>query len=330
MTGGTVDLLTLLLLGAVFLFTVSLVGVIILAWSESKFAEKHAIKKRLYYISAGGKHGQDKLRKYRERVLKDVGAFESLALKMPRVSSLDRLLLKTKLPLNASAFIIGTLALATIGTLLGLKLLPQAGAAIGLGVLLLILPYVGLRIAERNYYNRFQEQLPEALDLLARALRSGHALTSGLEMVATEMDDPIKSEIGEAVDEINLGLTFQEAFENLCARVPSTDLRFFTIAVLIQRETGGNIAEILDNISRLIRERIQFARQVKALTAEGRYSAGVLISLPIVLFIYIYFVNYTYLSLLWSEELGKLMLLGAVVSQLIGAYLIKRIVTIEI
>jgi len=330
MTGGTVDVLTLLLLAAVFLFTVSLVGMIFLAWTESRFAEKHAIKKRLYYISAGGKHGQEKLKKYRERVLRDVGAFESLALKMPRVSTLDRLLIKTKLPLNASTFIIGTLALAAIGTLLGLKLLPQTSAAFGLGLLLLALPFIALKVAEKNYYNRFQEQLPEALDLLARALRSGHALTSGLEMIATEMDDPIKSEMGAAVDEINLGLTFQEAFENLCARVPSTDLRFFTISILIQRETGGNIAEILDNISRLIRERIQFDRAVKALTAEGRYSAGVLISLPIFLFVYIYFVNYSYLSLLWSEDLGKMMMLGAVVSQLIGAYLIKRIVTIDI
>ncbi len=324
------DVLTLLLLAAVFLFTVSLVGMIFLAWSESRFAEKHIIKKRLYYISAGGKHGQEKLKKYRERVLKDVGAFESLALKMPRVSSLDRLLLKAGIPLNPTAFIIGTIALATIGTLLGLKILPQTITAYGLGILLLILPFIALKVAERNYFNRFQEQLPEALDLLARALRSGHALTSGLEMVATEMDDPIKSEIGAAVDEINLGLTFQEAFENLCARVPSTDLRFFTISVLIQRETGGNIAEILDNISRLIRERIQFARQVKALTAEGRMSAGVLISLPIFLFLYIYFANYTYLSLLWNEELGRFMMFGAVISQIVGAILIKRIVTIDI
>lgn len=330
MTGGTVDLLTLLLLGAVFLFTVSLVGVIFLAWNESRFAEKRVIKKRLFYISAGGKHGQEKLKKYRERVLRDVGAFESLALKMPRITRLDRLLLKTNLPINASTFITGTLTTATIGTLLGLKLLPQTSAAFGLGILLLILPFMGLKIAERNYYNRFQEQLPEALDLLARALRSGHALTSGLEMISTEMNDPIKSEIGAAVDEINLGLTFQEAFDNLCARVPSTDLRFFSISVLIQRETGGNVAEVLDSISRLIRERIQFARQVKTLTAEGRYSAGVLIGLPIFLFFYSYFVNYEYISLLWTDDLGKIMMLGAIISQILGAYLIKRIVTIEI
>ncbi len=324
------DLLTFLILVAVFLFTVSLVGLMFLAWAESKFAEKYVVKKRLYYISAGGKHGQEKLKKYRDRVLKDVGAVERLALKIPRSSRLDRLLLKSKVPLNASTFIFGNLALSILALLIGLKFFPQPLTAIGLGLLILVAPYLALRYMEKAQFDKFQEQLPEALDLLARALRSGHALTSGLEMVSTEMEDPIRSEIGAAVDEINLGLTFQEAFENLCARVPSTDLRFFAISVIIQRETGGNVAEILDNISRLIRERIQFARQVKALTAEGRYSAMVLISLPIVLFFYVYFANYKYISLLWKDNIGIYMLVGAVIAQILGALLIKRIVTIDI
>lgn len=324
------DLLTLLILVAVFLFTVSLVGLIFLAWGESRFAEKYIVKKRLYYISAGGKHGKEKLKKYRDRVLKDAGAFERLALKMPRSGRLDRLLLKSKLPLNASTFIFGTLVLSLLALLIGLKFFAQPLTAIGLALLILFAPYLLLRRMEKVQFDKFQEQLPEALDLLARALRSGHALTSGLEMVSTEMEDPIRSEIGAAVDEINLGLTFQEAFENLCARVPSTDLRFFAISVIIQRETGGNVAEILDNISRLIRERIQFARQVKALTAEGRYSAAVLISLPIVLFVYIYFANYKYISLLWKDTLGIYMLIGAGIAQILGALMIKRIVTIDI
>jgi tight adherence protein B len=325
-----VDLLSLLILVAVFLFTVSLVGLIFLAWGESRFAEKYIVKKRLYYISAGGKHGKDKLKKYRDRVLKDAGAFERLALKMPRSTRLDRLLLKSKLPLNASTFIFGTLILSLLALLIGLKFFAQPLTAIGLALLILFAPYLLLRRMEKVQFEKFQEQLPEALDLLARALRSGHALTSGLEMVSTEMEDPIRSEIGAAVDEINLGLTIQEAFENLCARVPSTDLRFFAISVIIQRETGGNVAEILDNISRLIRERIQFARQVKALTAEGRYSAAVLISLPIVLFVYIYFANYKYISLLWKDTLGIYMLIGAGIAQILGALMIKRIVTIDI
>jgi tight adherence protein B len=148
-------------------------------------------------------------------------------------------------------------------------------------------------------------------------------------MVSSEMEPPISAEFGAAVDEINLGLTFQEAFENLCERVPSTDLRFFAISVIIQRETGGNVAEILDSISRLIRERIQFKRQVKALTAEGRLSAMVLVGLPIALFIYIFFVNHSYLSLLWTDTMGQYMLVGAVLLQILGAFIIKKIVTIE-
>lgn len=323
------DLLDILLTASIFLFTACLVGVIYLGWMESRFAEKMAIKKRLLFISAGGKHGREKLLNYRDKVLRDVGTFGKLALKVPRLSTLDRMLLKTRLPLSASTFLLLSFALGTLSFLLGLKFLAHFVLAVALGAAFLFLPYLYLKFAERTYHLKFQEQLPEALDLLARALRSGHALTSGLEMVSAEMEDPIGSEFGAAVDEINLGLTLQEAFENLCERVPSTDLRFFAVAIIIQRETGGNVAEILDKISQLIRERIQFARQVKALTAEGRLSAMVLIGLPIVLFAYIFFVNHEYLSLLWKEQIGQYMLGGAIVLQILGAYIIKRIVSIE-
>jgi tight adherence protein B len=240
------------------------------------------------------------------------------------------MLLKSGAPLNATTFILASIALGGVGLLIGLKYLPQVLAAVVLGLLLLFLPLLLLKMAENAYYNKFQEQLPEALDLLGRAVRSGHAISSGLEMISQEMEAPIKTEFAAAVDEVNLGLTLKEALDNLCERVPSMDMRFFAIAILLQKETGGNIAEILDNISRLLRERVQFARQVKALTAEGRYSAGVLISLPPLMFLYIYFMNYEYLSTLWTEEIGHYMLFGAIVMQIIGAWVIKRIVTIEI
>lgn len=324
------DLLDTLIMATVFLFTASLVALFFMAWSESRFAEKKAIKKRLLYISAGGKHGRDKLMKYRDKIVRDAGAVQKLALKMPRVGTLDRMLLKSKLPFNASVFVLLSLSLGLITLLLGLKFSPYFLVAIALAIMVTCLPLGYLKLAENAYHTKFQDQLPEALDLLARALRSGHAMTSGLEMVSSEMDDPISTEFGAAVDEINLGLTFQEAFENLCERIPSTDLRFFAISVIIQRETGGNVAEILDSISRLIRERIQFNRQVRALTAEGRLSAMVLIGLPIVLFIYIFFVNHEYLSLLWTEPLGQFMLAGAILLQIVGAFIIKKIVTIEL
>ena len=324
------DLLNILLSVAIFVFTVAVVEMLYLAWAESHFVEKRTIKKRLLYISAGGKHGQEKLAKYRASVLQDIGEFERFVLSLPRLSALDRLLVKVHIPVNATIFVIGSLALGLIGFLLGLRFLPQVVAAVVLGLALLLIPFFLLKIAEKNYYRKFGDQLPEALDLLARAVRSGHALTSGLEMVAKELPDPIRSEFAVTVDEINLGLTFKEAMENLCERVPLRDLRFFAIAVMVQKETGGNIAEILDNISRLIRERIQFKRQVQALTAEGRYSAVILILLPVFLFVYVYLVNYEYLSLLWTEELGQYMLFGAIIMQIIGSYIIKRIVDIDI
>ena len=315
---------------AVFIFTVAIIQVIYLAWAESRFIEKRKVKKRLMSISAGGKHGQEKLDKYRKGVLKEVGAFERFIFNIPRLSNLDKLLIKIKIPINATLFVLLSVTLGVIGFGIGYLYLPQALASVIVALVCLLTPYLLLKLAEKNYYKKFNEQLPEALDLLARAVRSGNALSAGLGMIAEQIEDPISSEFEATVDEINLGLTMNEALENLCERVPLTDLRFFSIAILVQKETGGNIGEILDNISRLIRERIQFKDHVAALTAEGRLSAIVLIGLPILLTVYMYMTNYDYLSLLWIEKMGQYMVFGAIIMQIVGAYVIKRIVDIDI
>jgi tight adherence protein B len=298
--------------------------------SESRFVEKRQVKKRLMFISAGGKHGQEKLARYRKGILKEVGAFERLVFSIPRLSDLDKLLLKSKTPLNATLFVVLSVTLGVVGFGFGYLYLPQITSAVVMALVCLLSPYLFLKLAEMNYYKKFNNQLPEALDLLARAVRSGNALTAGLSMIAEQTEDPICSEFTATVDEINLGLTLNEAMENLCERVPIPDLRFFAIAILVQKETGGNIGEILDNISRLIRERIQFKDHVAALTAEGRLSAVVLIGLPIFMFLYMYLTNYAYISLLWTEKLGHYMIFGAIILQIIGAYVIKRIVDIDI
>ena len=315
---------------AVFIFTVAIIQVIYLAWAEGRFIEKRKVKKRLMFISAGGKHGQEKLDKYRKGVLKEVGAFERFIFNIPRLSNLDKLLIKIKIPINATLFVLLSVTLGVIGFGIGYLYLPQVLASVIVALVCLLTPYLLLKLAEKNYYKKFNEQLPEALDLLARAVRSGNALSAGLGMIAEQIEDPISSEFEATVDEINLGLTMNEALENLCERVPLTDLRFFSIAILVQKETGGNIGEILDNISRLIRERIQFKDHVAALTAEGRLSAIVLIGLPILLTVYMYITNYDYLSLLWIEKMGQYMVFGAIIMQIVGAYVIKRIVDIDI
>jgi tight adherence protein B len=323
-------MITIYLYIAVFIFTVAIIQVIYLAWAESRFIEKRKIKKRLMYISAGGKHGQEKLDRYRKGVLKEVGAFERFVFNLPRLSELDNLLIKINIPINATLFILLSLTLGMIGFGIGYLYLPQVYAAVAVALACLLVPYLLLKQAEKNYYKKFNNQLPEALDLLSRAVRSGNALSAGLGMIAEQCEAPISLEFSATVDEINLGLTMNEAMENLCERVPIPDLRFFTIAVLVQKETGGNIGEILDNISRLIRERIQFKDHVAALTAEGRLSAVVLIGLPIFMFVYMYLTNYAYISLLWTEKLGHYMIFGAIILQIVGAYVIKRIVDIDI
>jgi tight adherence protein B len=324
------NLLNLIFLGAVFLFATGIVVFIFLFWEETKFVEKRTMKKRLLYISAGGQHGKEKLDLYKNRVLGNAGIIQRLAFMLPRMSKIDRMLLKTGLPITASGFVFLSVFAALIGGAVAYQFLPGRGTPVILGAICLFIPYIVLRMVEDSVLEKFDEQLPEALDLLARAVRSGHALSSGLEMIAQEMPPPIKSEFQATVDEINLGLSTKDAFANLCERVPSTDLKFFAIAVLIQKETGGNIAEILDKIGRLIRERLQFRRQVKTLTAEGRLSAQILILLPIVMFIYIYIVNYDYISLMWTEKMGLYLLAGGIVMQIIGSIFIRKIVKIEI
>jgi tight adherence protein B len=324
------DQFNLIFLGVIFLFAAAAILFAYLLWTETKFAEKRTMKKRLLYISAGGKHGKEKLDLYRDRVLQNAGVFERLAYNLPRISTIDRMLLKTGLPIPAWLFFTGCIISALIGGLIAYQFLPGRVTPFILGGLCLFIPYTVLRMVEDSILEKFHDQLPEALELLARAMRSGHALTSGLEMIAEETSPPISQEFRATVDEINMGLSTKDAFANMCERVPSTDLRFFVIAILIQKETGGNVAEILDKIGHLIRERLQFRRQVKTLTAEGRLSARVLILLPVVMFIYIYFFNYEYISLLWTEKTGIYMLVAGVGMQIIGAFFIRNIVKIEI
>lgn len=324
------DILTIGLMGAVFLFSASLVGTLYLGWSESRFAQKHIVKKRLLYLSAGGMHGHETLSLYKERALQDAGLLGKFLYKVPRISRLDRLLLRSKAPINASTFLLGSFSLGATGLLLGLRFFPHWGAALVLGLGLGGIPYLLLKSAERSFVKKFEEQLPEAMDFLARAMRSGHALSSAMEMVAKEMEDPICSEFAAAVDEIKFGLSIEDVLDNMCQRSSVADLRFFAISVVLNKETGGNITEVFNKISNLIRQRLQFRRQVQTLTAEGRFSAIVLLLLPVAMAFYVYMANFEYLSLLWTEKAGRMMVGSAVVAQVTGALIMKKMVKLEI
>jgi tight adherence protein B len=172
--------------------------------------------------------------------------------------------------------------------------------------------------------------LPDALELISRALRAGHSLASGISLVAEEMRAPINKEFNRVFEEQNLGIPLETSLDNLTDRIPNLDLRFFATAVILQRQTGGDLAEILDKIGYLVRERFKIWGQVQALTGEGRLSGIVLLALPPVLFLAVYRLNPDYVMPLFTDPMGRQMLAGAVVMQLLGAIVIKKIINIKV
>jgi tight adherence protein B len=177
---------------------------------------------------------------------------------------------------------------------------------------------------------RFEEQFPEALDLLSRALRAGHAFQGTLSMVGEELPAPVGPEFRKIFDQQNYGLPLREALLGFVDRVPILDVRFFVTAVMIQRESGGNLAEILDNLGRVVRDRFKIRRQIRTHTAHGRFTAFVLLALPAVLGIVLTFLSPEHMRPLWEEGTGRSLLFGAGIMQTIGFFWIRQIIRIEV
>jgi tight adherence protein B len=199
-----------------------------------------------------------------------------------------------------------------------------------MGLALAALPVMWLLFRRRRRFKKFAKQFPDALELVARALRAGHSLASGFALVSEEMRAPINKEFQRVFEEQNLGVSLEDALDNLTDRMPNMDLRFFATAVILQRQTGGDLAEILDKIGYLVRERFKIWGQVQALTGEGRLSGIVLLALPPLLFLAVYRLNPEYVLPLFTDPMGRKMLAGAIIMQLLGAIVIKKIVNIKV
>ncbi|MFO0876061.1 MAG: type II secretion system F family protein [Gemmataceae bacterium] len=197
-------------------------------------------------------------------------------------------------------------------------------------LILFTLPFVWLYMKRAHRLKKFTAQLPDALELVARALRSGQSLAAAMHVVGEEMPEPISVEFGRVFEEQNLGIPIEESMKSMCDRVPNMDLRFFVTSVGIQRQTGGDLAEILDKIGYVVRERFRILGQVKALTGEGRLSGVVLIALPFALFGFLLNTKPDYVEVLWTTELGRKMSVFAIISQILGALVIRKIVNIKV
>lgn len=248
-----------------------------------------------------------------------------------RFGNVGKFIDQADVALDFSKLVLVLVGLASLGAGICL-VVPQIPSFVALIVapILAVLPLAWLFFKRRSRLKKFACQLPEALELISRALRAGHSLASGIHLVAEEMTDPIQKEFQRCYESQNLGLPLEQALEDMSDRVPNMDLRFFVTAVILQRQTGGDLAEILDKIGKLIRERFRIWGQIQALTGEGRLSGIVLLAMPPALFLVMYFLNPDYCRILFTDPMGHKMLAGTVVMQILGALVIKKIIAIKV
>jgi tight adherence protein B len=257
-------------------------------------------------------------------------AVERAVLKTRAGSNLALLIEQSGVKTTPGAIILmsfGTASLAAFATLLFVPFLiavPIAALVAGFA------PTVFLRWKRGVRLRKFEEQFPEALDVLSRAVRAGHAFQSALGMAADELSWPVGPELKKAFDQQNFGLPLRDALGQLAERVPILDVKFFVTAVMIQRDTGGNLAEILDNLAHVVRERFKIQRQVRVHTAHGRFTGFVLLGLPPFLAIALTMINPDHMAPLFREHLGHQMLGGVLVMQVIGYFWIRRVMKIEV
>ncbi len=265
------------------------------------------------------------------RARRDAGGGVRGALsKMSVISALQRMLDQADISWSATTFLMNLVGLGSL-CFIGCYFLNvdtwiclTSSAAIILG------PLVAIFVKRKIRLNRFMNQLPDVFELMSQALRAGHSLANAVLVISQQLPDPVRSEFARVFHEQNLGLKIEDAMQNMAKRVGLMDVSFFVTAVVIQRQTGGDLAEILDNISGVIRERIKLFGMVKALTAEGRLSGWVLLALPIVVFILELFINPDYANKLLDTETGQYMLIAGGVAQLLGLAMIQKIVNIKV
>ena len=243
--------------------------------------------------------------------------------------SLSRLIEQSGVKATTGGILMVSAGLAVLGVL-GILMFAPTAAAAPLGLLFGALPVLFLMNRRSARIKKFEEQFPEALDLLSRALRAGHAFQTSLGMVADELGDPVGPEFRKTFDQQNFGLPLKECLFDLADRVPLLDVRFFATAVTIQRETGGNLAEILDKLAYVVRERFKILRQVRVHSAHGRFTGYVLLALPAVLGAALSYLSPDHMNALFTEEMGKKMLLGAGVMQTVGYFWIRQVIKIEV
>ncbi|MBK5204398.1 MAG: type II secretion system F family protein [Polaromonas sp.] len=298
-------------------------------WNDTKSPEVQRVAQRLRAISAGG-HAEGEGKLYKERVLSDTPAVQRLLLRLPRVGQLDRLLQQSGSTSTVSRLLAVSVILMLGGLVAGLLLRWLLPVMLLVAAGLAMFPFLRLKWKRNKRLHQIEAQLPDAMDLISRAMRAGHAFPQALAMVGAEAQEPIAGEFKITSDEISFGISIDSALNNLATRIPSPDVRYFVMAVIIQRETGGNLAELLGKLAELVRERFKLFAKVRVLAAEGKLSAWILTGLPFCVAAAVQILNPKYLSVLFTDPMGIRMVIGAMVLMAIGIFAMWRIIDIRV
>jgi len=292
--------------------------------------QSRTLKRRLRGGAARPQEGLESLEILRQRKLSDLPWLNDILSTMSNLGGLEKILQQANSQMPLGVFLMVSAVLGVAGMVVAAFMDYPLLVAGGVGLVCLMLPLMKIKMQRTARFKDFERQLPEALDLMARALRAGHAFSVGMKMVGDEFPDPIGPEFNRTVEEISFGIDVPEAMNNLNERVISTDLKFFITALVVQRETGGNLAEIIEAISRLIRQRFELLGRVKALSAEGRLSGIVLFVMPFVMGGVLWWMNEDYMRLLIEDDLGLMMLGAAGLLMLFGAVIMKKMCDIKV
>jgi len=323
---------------AILVFAVVAMGVFAVAsLLDQRSAQARLLRERLATVQESAtQQPSEELALLRDEMLSRIPALDNLLRRSSRISNLQPFLEQANLKIRAGNILIlcmiSGVLLGGAGFLMAGSLPPNQALMFALVGLVLggLSPYSYASYRRTKRFQKFEELFPEAIDTLARAVRAGHAFTTALELIANELSEPVASEFRKLFEEQKFGLPVRDALMNLTGRVPLVDVKFFVTAVMLQRETGGNLAEILDNLSYVIRERFKIMRQVRVYTAQGRLTMMLLMGLPPVIVVTMLLTSPAFIRPLFSDPIGHVLVVAGIVLQTLGYFVIRKIIQIQV
>ena len=301
-------------------------------WRRSRCNSRaRIIKERLAAErKAPERTGEEELALLRDEQLSQIPALDTLLRRSARVSDLQKMLSQADMSMRAGNFL-GLSAVVGVAASIFVYALSKRVEIAWIGLLVgFVLPYSYTSIRRNKRFEKFEELFPEAIDTLARAVRAGHAFTTALEMITAEVAEPVAGEFRQLYEEQKFGMPVRDALMNLTDRMPLVDVKFFVTAVMLQRETGGNLAEILDNLSYVIRERFKIQRQVRVYTAQGRLTMALLMGMPPIIVTAMLLLNPSFIRPLFSDPIGHFLLVAGITLQTVGYFVIRKIIRIQV